>query len=310
MDVFGLGLSDSQYGSPNINSQKASDDFMEKIDISLGEADEASIKVDKIQTAFSPDDGPQPEKENPTIWRYRTFGELAELLTSEKLWFSHVSNFDDPYEAILVNSTTPELSLLDIFSDEDQRFSNETFSRTRTYAMSHANCWHINEGESAALWNQYGGDQNAVAIKSTSKRLRDELESKPYWMAFGKVKYGLNGDVENSVFRKREDFKYEKEYRAVVYDYSRFASIMRDWERVKEEYKKYNGFHMEPSIIDLMSEGEAIEINLDNLIEEVYVDPTANERFVKAVRSVVSEFVDCPVKSSSLFDDPLSEAGR
>lgn len=283
---------------------------MEKIEISLGEADEASIKINKIQTEFSPNDGPQPDKENPTIWRYRTFEELAELLTSKELWFSHLSKFDDPYEAILVNSTNSEPSLVDIFSDDDQRYSNETYSRTRTYAFSHANCWHINEGESAALWNQYGGDQNAVAIKSTSKRLRDELESKPYWMAFGKVEYGLNGDMENSVFRKREDFEYEREYRAVVYDYSRFASIIGSWGRIKEEYKKYNGMYREPSIVDLMSEGEAIEIDLENLIEEVYVDPTANERFVKAVRDVVSEFVDCPVKSSSLFDEPISETGE
>jgi hypothetical protein len=81
---------------------------------------------------------------------------------------------------------------------------------------------------------------------------------------------------------------------------------MAKWEKIQEEYAKYNGSHSEPSIVELMGKGEAIEVNPDSLIESIHVDPTAEDRFVNAVRDVVSEFVDCPVESSSLFNDPLS----
>lgn len=283
---------------------------MEKIEISLGDADDASIEVEKLQTVYGVEDGPQPKKENPTIWRYRTFEQLVEFLSSTKLWFSHVSGFDDPYEAISMKESSLAFSFVDELSGEDQTHSNETYNREYSYGVSYANCWHMNEGESAALWNQYGGEQNAVAIKSTSERLHEVLGAERHRIGFGKMKYGLSGEVKKPVFHKRNDFKYENEYRAVIFKYPHFMSVVASWEDIKQEYKKYNGIHSEPSIVDLMPEGEGIEVDLDELIEAIYVDPTAKNRFVKAVRDVVSKFVDCPVKQSSIFDDPLSEVGE
>lgn len=169
---------------------------MDKIEISLGEADDASIEIDRLTHELNLGDGPQPEKENPTIWRYRTFEELVEFLSSRKLWFSQVSQFDDPYEGISFQNSVPTssgdyFSTLELFSGEDETHADEEHRRDYGYALSYANCWHMNENESAALWNQYGGQQNAVAIKSTTERLQQVLGSETYRTAFGKVEYGL-----------------------------------------------------------------------------------------------------------------------
>lgn len=283
---------------------------MEKIEISLGDANDASIAVEKLLTEYGVEDGPQPEKENPTIWRYRTFEQLVKFLSSGKLWFSHVSEFDDPYEAISVKESDPVYSLDDQLPGTDQVHSNENYYRTYGYGVSYANCWHMNDSESAALWNQYGGEQNAVAIKSTTERLQEVLEAEAYRIGFGKVEYDLKEGVEKPVFHKRDDFEYENEYRAVIFNYPRFMSIQASWSEIRNEYKKYNGDSSEPSIADLMGKGEGIKIDINRLIEAIYIDPTAKERFVTAARDAVQEFVDCPVEPSSIFDDPLSEGSE
>ena len=83
----------------------------------------------------------------------------------------------------------------------------------RQHAISHANCWHANNKESAALWNQYGGEEGAVAIKSSPERLKQALDTTGHYMTYGEVEYiDINGrripnDPEYPVFLKRDDLE-------------------------------------------------------------------------------------------------------
>jgi hypothetical protein len=186
-------------------------------------------------------------------------------------------------------------------------------TKGRQHAISHANCWHANNKESAALWNQYGGEEGAVAIKSSPERLKQALDTTGHYMTYGEVEYiDINGrripnDPEYPVFFKRDDLEYEKEYRAVLLDHSRLGTLMANWPEIERKYEKYIGNVFCLSIVDLIQERYSLEIDIDTLIESVYVDPTASTRFYKTIESVVSKYAGCDVIKSRLFNDPIGE---
>lgn len=96
--------------------------------------------------------------------------------------------------------------------------------------LTGVNSWHINQGESAALWKLYG---DAIAIRSSVGRLTKSIGSfqvetkdghlEPVPLVISKVKYLSDNDykvpsnnVYNAVLRKRYSFSHERELRAVI----------------------------------------------------------------------------------------------
>lgn len=286
---------------------------MDTIEFDFGDSEDAKLRVQRLHTSFNPKWEPDEPKETKPIWRYRSFEQLCELLSSESLWFSHVSGFDDPYEAVFSGDSKHEIALLDAFTNDGRPFTGGGMTKGRQHAISYASCWHVNDDESAALWNQYGGEQNAVAIKSSPEYLKEALDTTGHYMMYGEVEYvnlkekPIPNDPEYPVFFKRDDFEYEDEYRAVLLDYSRLATLMANWPDIVEKYEEFVGDASQLSVVDLMKPGYSLKINLDVLIDAIYVDPTASRRFYKAVKSVVSKYTDCDVVESELFDDPVEQ---
>lgn len=284
---------------------------MDKIEFKFGDSDEAKTEFTRLHADLNPQWKPIEPEENQSIWRYRSFEQLCELLTSSSLWFSHVSEFNDPYEGLSSKSSERDSILLELFSNSGKNFTGGGFTKGRIHAISHANCWHINNRDSAALWNQYGGERTAIAIKSSPKSLKQAVDTTGHHMMYGKVEYidiqeeDIPNDPENPAFFKRDDFLYENEYRAVLLDYSRLATLMGNWPEITEMYEKFDGDPSGLSIVDMMKSGYSLDVCLEELIETIYVEPNASERTVDMIRSVVSKFLDCDVKHSDLFNDPV-----
>jgi len=286
---------------------------VDTIEFNFGESDDAKLSVHRLHADSNPNWEPTEPKRNPPIWRYRSFEQLCELLTSGSLWFSHVSEFDDPYEAAYSGLPERQPTLLELFSNDEKNFSGGGVTKGRQYAISHANCWHINNRDSAALWNQYEGETTAIAIKSSPESLKEALDTTGHYMMYGRVDYVdiengvIPNDPENPVFFKRDDFQYEDEYRAVLLDYSRLATLIANWKRISEKYDKYVGDSSRLSLVDMMKPGYSLQVCLDELIEAIYIDPNASSRTVDMIECIVSKFVDCEVKQSKLFKDPVKK---
>jgi len=64
----------------------------------------------------------------------------------------------------------------------------------------YVSCWHKSEYESYAMWKIYGGFTEAVAIETTTNKLKDAyLKSHPSTLAYlDEVRY-INPDIENEV---------------------------------------------------------------------------------------------------------------
>src|SRR5664279_5132034 len=131
----------------------------------------------------------------------------------------------------------------------------------------------MNEHESAAMWRLYAFAAEAVCIQSTFSRLANTL---PHYVNAGVIKYIDYerdvipvGNVFNPVLHKRKSFSHEQEIRAIA------------WERLAagkggDEIQK-----------NMTAGGLPIPVDLNQLIERVYVSPTAAPWFEDVVNHLV-----------------------
>ena len=137
-------------------------------------------------------------------------------------------------------------------------------------------CWHMNEFESAAMWNLYTLKDAGVAIRSTYQKLEACL---PNYANVGVINY-IDYDSEifpadhlmHNIMHKRKSFEHERELRAVV------------WERLSgplggEEIRKR-----------ATSSGLIINVDLENLIDHIYICPTSPDWVAELVKNVVEKY--------------------
>ncbi|AXR82301.1 hypothetical protein [Natrarchaeobaculum sulfurireducens] len=239
--------------------------------------------------------------ENKTIWRYLDLSQLYIILEKEYLWFSHIRNFDDPYEGVYSDKTAEQIAemYVDLFDyPEETAIKKAKMGNLSAYV----NCWTNQKNQSVALWEQYVEGDKGVAIKTTSDNLKnaivDNRQGIDLWQfIFGKINYvdyekPMPQSDSAPVYHKRNSFGYEEEYRAAVFNYAQLATDGAP--KITQ-----GGFEWpyEP--------GLKIDIDPTVLIDELYVSPTADSYFIEAVESIVTEYIDVEVKQSHLFDDPL-----
>jgi len=223
------------------------------------------------------------------LWRFMDFTKFVSLLKSQCLFFTRADRFQDPFEGakgLLKNKpkwdkhykeffieairTVPggeglnktELELL----KEAKRLLNDLNTiGARQVKETFVNCWYESNYESEAMWKLYTSalDQG-VAIRTTYKRLYDGLYRSPD-IQIGRVNYidfsvkfaGIN----DSFWYKRKSFEHEREVRTVFRDFP-----------AKEDF------------------GKLIPVNLDVLIQKVYLSPTSQIWFKELVQDIMIKY--------------------
>jgi hypothetical protein len=247
--------------------------------------------------AFQP-----PSDLDGTIWHFCPFESLASILLKQQLFFKRLDRMEDLYEGSHTDATiallrAPELGWI----PGSDRKAIATAKRARkTIAV---NCWHMNDFESAAMWDLYAGRNAGIAIRSTYARLKEcfklslsRLEQGlPGWFVhIGCVEY-LNFDVEKrlpiNVYRpalsKRKSFEHERELRAIV-------SSVSHW----------NGRGNGPKL--LADPGEYVDISLRILVESVVVSPLAPKWLVDTTNLLLERIgLGLTASQSTLFSGPI-----
>lgn len=263
------------------------------------------------------------------LWRYLDFSKFVSMLLKKTLYFSKTSQFKDPFEgaigimdnkksydksmlfALLVaHMTAPTkdrdplppskeitdkaLNILDCIdknnlSQEDEKLVNKAQSLSqqmedvrllkRDYTF--VNCWHENTYESDAMWMLYSKDiTNAIAVRTTYNKLYLALDKDPD-IKIGRVNYtDFNKSfsaTDSTQWYKRHSFAHEKEVRAVF---------------------------MNPNYKD--NAAMEIPIDLDILIDKIYVSPYADEWFVEVVKDIAMKYgINKEILHSDLSKKPL-----
>jgi len=144
----------------------------------------------------------------------------------------------------------------------------------------------MNEYESAAMWKLYPTSEEGVGIQTTFKNLSMAFKNYERDVFIGIVKYT---DYENEIIsekyifdrflHKRNSFEHEKEVRAIILNTHNNA---------------------------LSEMGLYVKVNLNLLINKIYVSPYSKKWFIELVQSVAKRYhLKADVVNSSLKANPI-----
>ena len=238
------------------------------------------------------------------LWRYMDLSKFISLMSRKELYFAAADTFEDIfegakglaiakdqwdyfyhgfYENAIKTAPGVEKSKLTedyINSNADRLLTEMTKIGEKERSYTYINCWHCNSYESEAMWKLYSKDiTNAIAIKTTAEHLYESLGKNPS-IDIGRVKYiDFNkrfAPINGAYWYKRKAFEYENEVRAIIVDHSK------------------------------TKRGIYVSVDLDKLIDDIYVSPYAPEWFFDVVKSVSSKYsINSTISYSQIKAEPF-----
>ena len=217
-----------------------------------------------------------------TIWRYMSLDKFLSLLNDKQLYFARHDKFNDLKEAM---RSDLDLKLYDKYVEGiSETIKNDPFG------CGFINCWIIENFDLYLMWRSYSSLDKGIAIKSSIGNLIDSLDSKDkrsifisdveymdYITGFTFDKYGGSENDLARFFCKRENFKQEKELRAVYYDYE-----------MRLDSKK-------------APDGLKFKVSLNTLIDEIWIAPNATKEFEKNIKEIVRKHgITKPIRRSQI----------
>ena len=222
-----------------------------------------------------------PEDPNTIVWKYLDLSKFLDLLMSRKLFMSRSDKFEDQYEGTFSEPTYEEIKKL---SENNPEFLDYYKSHREKVVVS---SWHINEYESFAMWQIFTQNNEGLAIQSTIGRLQKALKPEINYSQFiGEVNY-IDYKKEYIPFDdmffpfmfKRKSFQYEREVR-IISDLSENAVKIND--------------------------GIKIDVDVNQLIEKIYIHPKSENWYKKLVIELVSKLdYTIEIEKSDLKSDIL-----
>lgn len=237
-----------------------------------------------------------PENRNATLWRYMRLCRFEQFMDNRGLWFTRGDCFDDPYEGLLPAEFVHG-------DDADNRIRNQLFYRSSGYA----NCWHMSEHESVAMWQLYG--IGGVSLKTTFSRLEHAFQPRPglAGVKTSIVQYnasylGPRANVLKDFLHKGPYWDHEKEVRSMFHD----------------PHVQGSGYFADPAVpmLELIHpvqgvghawkfvgpEGQYIAVTPETLVTSIVLDPTSPSDLEDKVKAVlVRSGARIPVEWSQLY---------
>lgn len=222
-----------------------------------------------------------PENPDTIVWKYLDLSKFLDLLLSQKMFMSRSDKFEDQYEGTFSEPTFEEIKKI---AANNPEFLDYYKSHREKVAIS---SWHTNEYESFAMWQIFTQNSEGLAIQSTVKRLQNALiPEKNYDQFIGEVNY-IDYKKEHIPFNdaffpflfKRKSFQYEREVR-IISDVSSNKIAIND--------------------------GLKINIDINQLIEKIYIHPKSENWYKKLVIELVEKLgFDIEIEKSDLESDIL-----
>ncbi len=240
----------------------------------------------------------QPADPGAPIWRYMDFTKFVSMLESKSLYFARSDKLGDPFEGSYSrgNQLLRPLVYKEIY-DKVKPEMIESIDQSKAQMAkwqlkwTFINCWHMNPGESAAMWKLYAKTNEAIAVRSSFFRLANVLDDQTYVGTVEYIDFDRDWMPEGNTFypfvHKRKSFAHENEVRAL---FTQLPTTDR-------------GFDMSAEAPDT---GLEKPIDVAQLVEQVYVAPTAPAWFMALVQQVCKTYgLEKPVLQSSLDAEPF-----
>jgi hypothetical protein len=225
-----------------------------------------------------------------TIWRYMDISKFLSLINSEQIFLSKPQYFRDPFEGAFSEGDLrrvfgePASYIPDILSDYNAH--RESYIKKYKVLLDYVgiSCWHMNEVESAAMWDLYLNSNEGIAIKTSIDQLYKSLHAHEN-IYIGKIQYidfqtdMASKNIFETLYYKRKSFAHEQELRVIALD--------------NDEHPHFT------------QAGVGLKIDMNSLIEEIYIHPTAPAWFVDCVRGLLEKYqINKPLIQSTLYTGP------
>ncbi|HEY0046110.1 MAG TPA: hypothetical protein VGB44_05290 [Flavobacterium sp.] len=222
-----------------------------------------------------------PEDPNTIIWKYLSFSKFLDLLLSKKLFMARSDKFEDQYEGTFSEPTFEEMKRLSV---DNPKFLDYYKTHREKVVVS---SWHINEYESFAMWQIFTQNNEGLALQTTVGRLQQALAPEQQLEQYiGQVNY-IDYKREYIPFEdaffpflfKRKSFQYEREIRVIT----------------------------DMSLHNInINEGIKINVDIDKLIERIYIHPKSENWYKKVVIEILEKLgFDFIIEKSDLESDIL-----
>lgn len=251
----------------------------------------------------------KPYDNDIKIWRYLDIPKFLSMIDKRALFFSRAEYLGDPFEGLIplskdqINLNTYFGRVSDVMYSDDgsahEWYSDHYLFRNTAYVC----CFHMNPVESVAMWKIYANDNKGIAIQSTFNRLCNcfhvDHENTEY---IGEVKYcDYSQDSSDTIdvlkwanlplLHKRNYYDYERELRAII----PFPMCV---------FPK--GGELTKEILDTFPKGILIPVDLDILIEKIYLAPSSPSWIEDLLNSILKKYeVNKDVLPSALDQSPI-----
>lgn len=220
-----------------------------------------------------------PPEQSLPLWRYLTFDKFLHLLTKESLYFRRADQFSDLWEGAYpeccVSRWKEELrdnKVPKLYLDALKWFPRSLF----------VSSWHQNLYESDSTWERYASEGTmGVAIKTNFFKLKDSYHNTNDDVYIGKMNYidynscsCMRGIGPFSIIlHKRKNYEEDKEVRCFIFKPMLYL----------------NGKSIDINRKDI-PKGINIPIDLNFLIEAIYIHPKAESWHIEIIKDIVKKY--------------------
>jgi len=226
----------------------------------------------------------QPVTKYTKLWRYMDFTKFLSMLEDSAIFFSRADMFEDPYEGEIPKGNA---ALKSFVKSKSNNSDPELLPQVADKTKIMISCWHLSSYESAAMWKLYGQANEAICITTKFAKLKNQLSKEAKIGLVQYVDHKRAWVPENNIYYpymfKRKSFEHEKEIRALIDS----DVLLQNDSLLQADY------------------GYKHRVDLNILIDKIYVDPLANEWFYELVKQVVVRYkIKAPVVKSPLLVSP------
>lgn len=210
-----------------------------------------------------------------SVYRYLSIESFIYLLESKKLTFTHVNEWDDPWENVLSNAVT----------EKDDGMFEKPIYRASDYI--YGQCWTKKE-ESDAMWRIYSPQKTGVKIKVSLKNF-ELIEGTDFL------------DIENVIYFSNMDDLMQK----TNADKSRFstAKLKRDAFSHEEEIRIFTHPDYLGKGIANFEKRINLSLRLELFIDSIVIDPRVDKWVQDMIEKYCARLLpNCSVRKSTLYE--------
>ena len=210
-----------------------------------------------------------------------------DLLRKRRLVFNRADNFTDKNELVMHSLHQPGVS-----ASEEKKWNSFRTKCLELKESTFVSSWSAQKNESFGLWKVYlGGNNPGVAIKTNYHDLTNSLRNKDCQIFSGKVQYhdSRNPSSLDYIYKLNDDQLITTKYAG--YEYEHEVRLFLRLDNPSESSKKVVG----------------IAVDLDTLIQEIYLSPWIASWFQDTFREIVENLE--PSLSRKIVESRISDYG-